>query len=257
MLIEIDRICRKYEISYSLDGGTLLGAARHKGFIPWDEDADVIFLRGEYRRFRKICESELDTRRFFLQDYRSDPEYRWGYAKLRRNGTEYVRCGQEHLQQKSGVFLDILVVDAVPDNYFARRIHHFCCFLIRKGLYAAVGKYQAQNTFLRSVYVLLAHVPRDWWFTLRDELIRSAGNGRTELIAHYTLEYPKRCRYGLPRRCFDHMIEMEFEGKTFLCFEEYAEYLYAYYGDWEKLPPEVERRPHMSFSKISLTEPEF
>ena len=252
MLIELDRICRKHGIAYSLDGGTLLGAVRHKGFIPWDDDVDVIMLRPEYGRFRAACEQELDTRRFFLQDYKSDPGYRWGYEKLRRNGTEHVRLGQEALKQRTGVFIDIFVADHVPDSYLLRRVHHAVCFCIRKVLYAPLGAVNAPSGFLRGWYGLLAKIPRDVPFHVRNCLASASNRRKTELASHYTLEYPKHCRYGLPRKCFDEMADMEFEGRTFRGFKEYDPYLKMLYGNYMELPPLEQRKPHLSVSKLKL-----
>lgn len=66
MLIEIDRICKKHNILYSIDGGTLLGAIRHGGFIPWDDDADIIMNRAEYEKLLNVIDSELDENRFYF-----------------------------------------------------------------------------------------------------------------------------------------------------------------------------------------------
>ena len=71
MLIELDRICRKNDIKYTIIGGTLIGALRNGGFIPWDDDIDVAMLRGEYEKFRKACKKDLDLSRFYFQDLKN------------------------------------------------------------------------------------------------------------------------------------------------------------------------------------------
>ncbi len=252
MLIEIDRICRLYNIKYSIDGGTLLGAVRHKGFIPWDDDIDIIMLRSEYSKFRKACKENLDQKRFFLQDYMSDPNYRWGYEKLRRRNTEHVRLGQESLKQKTGVFVDIFVADNVPDNKVLRRIHHFICYCIRKILYSPIGVINASSKAMKIFYSGLSKIPRNTVFKWRNILACVTNKNRTELISHYTLEYPKKCRYGLPRKCFDDMIEMNFEGYKFYGFKEFDLYLSMYYGDYMKLPPVEDRVPQLKVSKLKV-----
>ena len=89
MLIEVDRICRKNNIKYSIMYGTLLGAVRNGGFIPWDDDCDVVFKRDEYEKFFEACKKDLDTSKFFLQEHRTDPNYLFGYGKLRRKNNLY------------------------------------------------------------------------------------------------------------------------------------------------------------------------
>ena len=132
LIKEIDRICRKNKIQYTLDGGTLLGAVRHGGFIPWDDDADIAFKRTEYEKFFEACKKDLNTNKFFLQEHRTDSEYPWGYSKLRMNGTKLVQIGQEHLKFNDGIFIDLFIYDNVPDSYISRRVHYFTCFCIRK-----------------------------------------------------------------------------------------------------------------------------
>ena len=79
LIAEVDRICKKCGIHYNMVGGTMLGAIRHGDYIPWDDDADIGFLRREYEKFRKACKTELDTDRFYMQDLRDTEGYRWGY----------------------------------------------------------------------------------------------------------------------------------------------------------------------------------
>ena len=110
ILIEVDRICQKNRIHYSLTGGTLLGAVRHGGFIPWDDDADISMLRSEYKKFQRACKRDLDTERFYFQDMENTPGYRWGYGKVRRKDTIFLREGQEQMPYEQGIFLDVFLL---------------------------------------------------------------------------------------------------------------------------------------------------
>lgn len=242
MLVEVDRICRKYGIEYSLDGGTLLGAVRHKGFIPWDDDADVIFTRHEYARFSRACKKELDTERFFLQDYRTDEHYRWGYAKLRRNGTELVRCGQECLKFRTGVYIDVFVVDNVPDNYLMRKAYYGINFCIRKVLYSELGQTAAGNAGMRMLYRFLCKIPKDTMFHMRNCLAARCNRKKTALVSHLLYQYPSReGKYGMPSECFASYCDLEFEGMRFRAFADYDRYLRILYHDYMTLPPVGER----------------
>lgn len=243
LIVEVDRICKKNNIQYSLDGGTLLGAIRHQGFVPWDDDGDVIFTRAEYEKFFEACKDDLDTEHFFLQEYRTDEGYRWGYAKLRLLGTDVVRKGHESLRFRSGVCIDIFVNDNVPDNKIVRYLYYWNNFILRKILYSEMGRHNSKSAFLRGWYNLIYKiVPKSVPFAIRNYWASKCNEKETELVSHLLFPYPKKsCRYGMPSECFKSYIDVEFEGMLFKGFEKYDKYLQLLYGDYMKLPP-VEKR---------------
>ena len=249
LLIEFDRICRKHAINYSLDGGTLIGAVRHKGFIPWDDDADVVMTRPEYEKFLAVVERELDHGRFYFHEIGRTPGYRWGYAKLRRRDSAFVRLGQEHMPYEQGIFLDIFVADQVPDNYLLRCLCNFHCYVIRKILYSKVGKY-ASSAFKRPIYWLLNLIPEKAIKRYYRFYVRFRNRKPTQTVKCITFPTSNRY-YGYKRKWFEDTMDMAFEGAVLRGSRHYDEYLRFRFGDYMKLPP-VEKRKTHAVSKVSF-----
>lgn len=244
MLLEVDRICRKHGIRYALIGGTLLGAVRHGGFIPWDDDLDITLLRGEYNKLREACKSELDPEKYFFQDHTTDPYYRWGYGRIRRKDSDFVRVGQDHMKMRHGIFIDLFPSDNIPDSPLLRPLHKFCCFALRKILYAETGAVTGKTAALRLWYRLLSRIPASFAFRCLEALATGTARRRTELVRTYTFPAPKG-GYGGKRAWNEHFVEIEFEGQLFYAFDAYREYLeYKYGPDYMTLPPPEKRHTH-------------
>ena len=242
LLEEVDRICKKNDIPYSIDGGTLLGAVRHGGFIPWDDDADVIMNRGSYDRFTAVLKEDLDQTRFYFQDMNNTPGYRWGYGKLRRKGTEFVRLNQEYMPYEQGIFLDVFVCDNVPNDYLARCVCNFHSFIFRKAFYSEVGKHTSKG-IMRIMYCILNLIPENILKKRYASYIKYRNRKETEWVK--CLTFPA-CNnfYGYRREWYEDTIDMKFEGRNFRACRKYEEYLTFLYGDYMKLPPEEKRKVH-------------
>ncbi|WP_026499076.1 LicD family protein [Butyrivibrio sp. WCD2001] len=241
MLEEVDRICKKHNINYTIIGGTLLGAVRHGGFIPWDDDADVAMLRPEYDRFCEVCQKELDQDRFYFQNMDITPGYRWGYAKIRRKGTIFLRENQEKMPYEQGIFLDVFPQDAVPDNKILRDIHSFRCFLVRKFLWSEIGKGSDKSKGMRLLFTIMSLVPlkviRKWYKGL------IINDDKTNLVRTLTFPAPKG-KFGYKRYWIRDTADIKFEDKVFSGVKDYDGWLKWEFGDYMKMPPKDKQKVH-------------
>lgn len=250
LICEVDRICKKHNIIYNMVGGTMLGAIRHKGYIPWDDDADIGFLREEYEKFRMICRKELDKDRFYFQDFRDIRGYRWGYGKLRRKGTEFIRLNQEFMPYEQGIAIDIMPFDNVPDAIWGKRIHMFICFVFRKIFWSAVGRKVEPNVGKKFLYKILYKIPEKALIKVYQEFIELCNRKITKQVRILTFPTPKQV-YGYKREWYTDLAEYDFEGKRFPGAKDYDGYLSIKYKNYMEWPP-IEKRKTHSISKLSL-----
>lgn len=241
MLIEVDRICRKNNINYTIIGGTLLGAVRNGGFIPWDDDADVAMLRPEYEKFTNVLKKDLDISRFHFQDMRVTDGYRWGYGKIRRRNTLFLRENQELMSYEQGIFLDVFPQDAVPDSVFFRRVQDIRCFLVRKFFWSEVGRKCEKNPIKRFIYKVMSHAPRSRIICSYDRLIFD--DNTSKLVRTLTFPAPKH-KYGYKRKWLTETSDIIFEGCMLRGVKDYDGWLKWEFGDYMKIPPQNKRKCH-------------
>lgn len=260
VLSEVDRVCRLNNIRYCIGYGTLLGAVRHGGFIPWDDDADVIMLRGEYEKFKKVAD-QLDPDICFFQDHDTDSDYMWGFGKARRSGTKYIRVNQEHLTHRSGFMIDIFPFDDIPKSTVGMVVHDWICFVLRKITYAQVAWVSENSIFWRSYYKMLSCIPAHWAHVV-SRLLVTPDNAKTPNRARVLFGYMDgkknpmntiSTKYGWDKSWFLDLVEYEFEGRMFYGPRDYDSCLSWAFGPNYMTPPPInDRESHAPCSDYSF-----
>lgn len=255
VLKEVDAICRKEGIRYFLMYGTLLGAIRHKGFIPWDDDLDIGMIRSDYERFMK-CAQELLGDEYFLQNGSTEKNGHRHIARIRVNGTLYEESVDSHRKGHHGIFIDIFPVDNVSSNKFARDVSH----LIRQVFFVIqLRKQGCHVVFKRYAYIISAlFLPFASVSFLKKWIQKSAVKLEgvdTGLMASLFSPYSigKIDRELFSSDCYLKLKKIPFEGMDYSVPEKYHDILTQIYGDYMTLPPEEERQGrHPSSGQVNF-----
>lgn len=252
ILNEIDRICKKYDIQYFLAGGTLLGAVRHSGFIPWDDDMDIYMYRSYYEKFCFVCKKELNNTHYFWQTQETDINYRWTYGKMRRKETLYIREGQEHMKFFQGIFVDVIPFDKRSENLRLWSIQDHICRIWRRVLWSPVGAHTQNSRILRIWYKILSGISRNivYMLYMKTATFFNDSDSRKYFSYNVTWKYPYKD--GIDEEWIKDTVDLPFENFIYPAPQNYDAFLRFYYGEYMKYPPENERHGSAPVSYIQF-----
>lgn len=263
ILKEIDRICRKYKIQYLIDSGTLLGAVRHQGFIPWDDDADVAFTRDNYEKFAKVVRKELPRGMKLLEPhqlgegnafYDFTPRILYMNSKTHEDGPEMQFYGG----RLNHLWVDLFIQDDLPEckgkAAFVRGLHTLVYGLAMGHRYELdYSKYGSLGRI--AVKVLAAAGKRIPMKVIRrmQHSLAVRYNGGDSRLRYYSNYQPDYLQVTIEKQWNNQAVDLPFEDTVLMAPANWDQVLRQIYGDYMQLPPRENRVPTHSAIEIQVT----
>ena len=252
VLCDIHEICEKHDISYSLTGGTLIGSIRHNGFIPWDDDIDIMMSRKDYDKFINIVKEGTTVFRL-LANETCGSTYNYPFAKACHKKTVLIENGIENCGEELGVYVDIFPVDGAGNSYILAKLYS-STFQILHGLKLMSCWTKYRKSKLRKWYF---EPPRLICYYLSKcigtKIIDKCMKKYIDVFSFENSKYAGRLvgDYGnkeiMSKYIFDIKIDVIFENKKFKAIAEYDTFLRNLYGDYMCFPPVEKQVTHHDF----------
>ena len=241
MLKVFDAFCKEHNLKYSLYGGTMIGAVRHHGFIPWDDDLDVCMEREDYERFLKLW-NENPPKGYFLQNKESEEAFTQTFTKIRKNGTTFLQFESERGKIHTGIFIDVFPHDRIPSSGIKRWIYQYRT--MKYELYTREFTPPKASLFVKIISALLLLI------TSHNQRMKTRAKLLNKLTAYdsdKSLEVSSTSCLGGVIRPFPpsfwngNCVLMSFEDAQFPCAPGWDDALQHEFGDYMQLPPEESR----------------
>ena len=245
ILDEFKRICDKNNLTYYMVGGTFLGAVRHSGFIPWDDDIDVGMPRKDYEKFIECAKKELN-KKYFLDCFLTNSNYYLPYAKLKKNGTLFDEAIVHHLDNHKGIFIDIFPFDNVPKNNFGLKLRAIIAFSITDAM-AYKYKIKSVKKLMHPIISLgLCLFSKKSLMSFQKKIVTYCHDDNSKYMCDIGAGYGYRKELILREEMLP-VRKMKFENKEY-CVPRTDSHLKKLYGNYLELPPKDKRKTHSPMS---------